>query len=79
MVMETAISFENFGPIYQTARRLIPEKVNTECWQSFVCENETRVHVNSKAYRGFFSVPPLPRKEIFINNIPYSLHVLIIR
>jgi hypothetical protein len=53
MDMETAISFENFGTIYQTARRLIPEEVDTECWQSLICTKETLVHVNSKAYRGF--------------------------
>jgi len=51
--METEISFENFGPIYQTARRLIPEEADTECWQSLICTKETRVQVNSKAYRDF--------------------------
>jgi len=50
---ETAIFFENFGPIYQTARRLIPEEPDTESWQSLICTKRTRVHVNSKAYRGF--------------------------
>jgi len=56
--METEISFENFGPIYQTARRLITEKANIECWQSFDCEEETRVHVRrTGVFLGTSSTP----------------------
>jgi hypothetical protein len=65
--MEKASFFENFGPIYQTAQRLIQEEADTEC-----CKKETQVHVNSNAYRGFSRYLLYPERKFAL----ITLHFL---